>query len=209
MNSRCTPPIELIAADRHKSSEDCCLVRDRTPAPAKAACPISGTLSRKVQSRTLEHLLKPASRGLLRDAQYYFCNEPVCRIVYFSNVNAPTFSMDDLTVKVFIKDQGDDVPVCYCFDWTRSRIQRQIRETRKGFPLGQSKFLLEIAREIKAGNCACEIKNPKGECCLGDINAFVKRLSHVSGKPLKGPIGQDTGALWAAQNPLAEHFLGE
>jgi hypothetical protein len=39
---------------------------------------------------------------------------------------------------------------------------------------------MEIAREIKAGNCACDIKNPKGECCLGDINLFVKEvLAHL------------------------------
>ncbi len=86
----------------------------------------------------------------------------------------PFFSIDDVAVKVFAKDQGDDVPVCYCFDWTRGRIKQPIRETRKGLPPGQSTAAVEIAREIKAGNCACDLKNPKGECCLGDVNAFVK-----------------------------------
>ncbi len=27
---------------------------------------------------------------------------------------------------------------------------------------------------LQAGNCACDIKNPKGECCLGDVNSYVK-----------------------------------
>ena len=180
MNSCCTQPVEVIAADRHKSGEDCCLVTEKTPAPVKAACPISGTLSRKVQHRTLEHVLKPAKRGYIRDVQYYFCNEPVCRIVYFSNEeNVPVFSIDDLTVKVFVKDQGDEVPICYCFDWTRGRIKRQIKETRKGLPPGQSSASLEIAREIKAGNCACDVKNPKGECCLGEVNTFVKETKEM------------------------------
>jgi len=173
MNSCCAQPVEVIAADRHKSGEDCCLVTEKTPAPAKAACPVSGALSRKVQHRTLEHLVKPAKRGAIRNAQYYFCNEPSCRIVYFSNEEAPVFSVDDLTVKVFAKDQGNEVPVCYCFDWTRDRIVRQIEEN------GQSTASWEIAREIKAGNCACDVKNPKGECCLGEVNTFVKETKEM------------------------------
>jgi hypothetical protein len=170
MNSCCAKPVEVIAADRHKNGEECCLVTEKTLTPVKAACPASGTFSRKVQHRTLEHLLKPEKRGAIRDAQYYFCNESTCRVVYFSNEEAPAFSVDDLTVKVFAKDQGNEVPVCYCFDWTRDRIMRQIEET------GRSTASLEIAREIKAGNCACDIKNPKGECCLGEVNVFAKEI---------------------------------
>lgn len=176
MNPCCAQPVEVIAADRHKSGEDCCLVTGKTPAPVKAVCPLSGTLSRKVQHRTLEHVLKPAKRGYIRDAQYYFCNEPGCQIVYFSNEKVPFFSVNDLIVKVFVKDQGDEVPICYCFDWTRSRIKRQIRENRKNLLPGQSSVSSQIAREINAGNCACDIKNPKGECCLGDVNTFVKEI---------------------------------
>ncbi len=34
-----------------------------------------------------------------------------------------------------------------------------------------------IAREIKAGHCACEVKNPSGRCCLGDVRAYEKRAA--------------------------------
>ncbi|MCI0694845.1 (2Fe-2S)-binding protein [candidate division KSB1 bacterium] len=167
MNSCCTQPVEVIAADQHHS-ESCCLVEEKTPAPARAECPLSGTLSRKVQRRTLEHLLKPERAAAIQKVQYYYCTEPACNVVYFSNEDVPFFATDDVSVKVFVKDQGAEVPVCYCFDWTRARIKQQIRET------GKSTAALEIAREIKAGHCACDIKNPKGECCLGDVNMFVK-----------------------------------
>jgi len=174
MNSCCVQPVEVIAADQHKSDENCCLIVEKTLAPTRAECPVSRTLSRKVQRRTLEHLLKPDKLDSLRNVQYYYCKEPTCNVVYFSNENAPFFSTDEAAVKVFVKDQGDDVPVCYCFNWTRARIKQQIRETEK------STAAIEIAREIKAGNCACDIKNPKGECCLGDINLFVKEvLAHM------------------------------
>ncbi|MGH7452461.1 MAG: putative iron-sulfur cluster-binding metallochaperone [bacterium] len=169
MNSCCTQPLEVIAADQHHG-EDCCLVTEKTPAPARVECPISETLSRKVQRRTVEHLLKPEKVGSIREVQYYYCKEPTCNLVYFSNENVSFFSTDDVAVKVFVKDQGDKVPVCYCFNWTRGRIKQQISAT------GQSTAAMEIAREIKAGNCACDIKNPKGECCLGDVNLFVKEM---------------------------------
>jgi Zinc binding domain len=179
MNSCCTQPVEVIATGQHKSGENCCLVTEKTLAPAKAACPVSGTLSRKVQRRTLEHLLKPEKLGLLREVQYYYCKEPTCDVVYFSNENAPFFTTADLPVKVFAKDRGDEVPVCYCFEWTRGRLKQQIRE------IGRSTAAEEIACEIKAGNCACDIKNPQGECCLGDINAVVKEAMSTIARSLK------------------------
>ncbi len=74
MNSCCTQPVEVIAAGQHHG-ESCCLVEEKTPAPARAECPVSGTLSRQVQRRTLEHLLKPEKLGARRDVQYYYCKE--------------------------------------------------------------------------------------------------------------------------------------
>jgi hypothetical protein len=170
MNSCCGQPVEISDADEHKTGDDCCLVTEKKPAPARAECPISKTPSRKVQRRTLEHLLKSEKVGSIQDVQYYCCIEPSCDIVYFSNENVPYFSVGDVKVKVFAKDKGDDVNVCYCFDWTHGRIKEEI------FRTGESSAAFEIAREIKAGNCACDIKNPKGECCLGDVNSVLKTI---------------------------------
>lgn len=171
MNSCCSLPVETIAADRHKSGDACCLVTERTTAPAKSECPISKSSSRKVQRRTLEHLLKAEKAGSIQNVQYYYCTDPSCKVVYFSNENVPYLTVDDVKVKVFAKDKGDDVNVCYCFNWTRGRIQDEFRQT------GNSTASLQIAQKVKAGNCACDIKNPKGECCLGDVNTFARQIS--------------------------------
>lgn len=170
MNSCCTLPIETIAADQHKTNEECCLVTEKTKAPPKAHCPISGTLSRKVQHRTVEHLVKSEKLNAIQNVQYYYCTEPTCDVVYFSNEDAPRFSNNDLRLKVFAKDTADDVNVCYCFEWTRGRIRKEIADT------GKSTASFEIAQKIKAGLCACDIKNPKGECCLGDVNSVIKEV---------------------------------
>jgi hypothetical protein len=166
--------------DKHKLGEDCCLVTERTLAPARAGCPVSHTLSRKVQHRTVEHMLKPGKAASLTSAQYYYCTDPSCDVVYFSNESVPYFTVEDVAVKVLSKDKSDEVNVCYCFDWTRARIKEELVRT------GKSTASLQIAKEVEAGNCACDIKNPKGECCLGDVNSVVKESTLAktfSGKP--------------------------
>lgn len=171
MNTCCSKPAEEISANKHLADGECCLMTDVSQAPAIAPCPVSHTMGRKVQRRTLEGLLKPNARELLKPVQYYYCPDPSCPIVYFSNVDAKTFSVSELTVPVFDKDRSDDTPVCYCFGWTRKKIRDQIVES------GKSTAAMEIAQKVKAGECACDVKNPKGRCCLGDVNALIKELN--------------------------------
>jgi hypothetical protein len=163
-------PVEVIAADLHKVHYECCLATEQTPEAARAKCPDCDTLSRKVQRRTVESLLKPDRKLLLGTVQYYLCPDAQCGVVYFSSNNSQKIRRDDMSVKVFSKDSGDDVPVCYCFGWTRKRIRTEISNT------GKSSAALSIAQEIHAGGCACDLKNPKGECCLGDVHMIVKDL---------------------------------
>lgn len=168
MNSCCTLPVETIACNEHLQNGECCLITDKTEAPPKADCPVSKTSSKKVQLRTVRSLVRADSRWRLENVQYYYCEDASCPVVYFPVDGGAYFTISDLDVKVFGKDRGDNVPVCYCFDWTRERIKTEIRE------LGKSTAAVEIARQVKAGLCACDVKNPKGRCCLGDINAVMK-----------------------------------
>jgi hypothetical protein len=90
MNSCCALPVEVIAADQHESGEECCLVTEKTPARGKTECPISKTSSRKVQRRTLEHLLKAEKVGSIHNVQYSYCTDPDCKVVYVSSEAVPT-----------------------------------------------------------------------------------------------------------------------
>lgn len=36
--------------------------------------------------------------------------------------------------------------------------------------------LAYITDKVKAGECACKIKNPAGRCCLGEVNKTVKEV---------------------------------
>jgi hypothetical protein len=39
-----------------------------------------------------------------------------------------------------------------------------------------STVVADVTTGIKAGQCACEIRNPQGSCCLGNVRKVVKRI---------------------------------
>ncbi len=170
MHECCTVSVEKIMADDHKPDGTCCLVTEETDAPLRAICPRSGTGSIKIQHRTIEHMVKPELVEQIVDSQYYYCANADCEVVYFSQTGTSEFTTEDLRLKVFAKDQGKDVYVCYCFDWTRGRIEEEIRET------GVSTASRDVAEKVRAKLCECDIKNPKGVCCLGDLNSTIREI---------------------------------
>lgn len=60
------------------------------------------------------------------------------------------------------------VHVCYCFSWTRERLSQAIVTDQQ--PTDQ------IKAHVQAGRCGCEVNNPQGACCFGNVNAFVRGL---------------------------------
>ena len=71
-------------------------------------------------------------------------------------------------MRVGVKETADPIPVCYCFGFTRGDIHDEIAET------GGSTIAERISAEVKAGNCACEVKNPSGKCCLGSVTRVTQ-----------------------------------
>jgi len=41
---------------------------------------------------------------------------------------------------------------------------------------GTSTVVDRIAAKVKARECACEVRNPSGQCCLGEVRAETGRL---------------------------------
>lgn len=148
---------------------DCCSVKAaKDSAPAVMACPANGARCKQVAMLTMRSLVRrlPLRVPL---TQYYFCEAPGCDVVYFAlDPRAPVFRCKDLLVRVRAKTRGDSIPVCYCFGFTRKDIEGEIADTRR------STVARQIAAEVKAGNCACDVKNPSGKCCLGDVARAVR-----------------------------------
>lgn len=130
-------------------------------------CPQSGTKGKRVDTATVKCLVS-VSLTEVKDTQYYFCREAQCPIVYFSDDGSHFFSVADLRERVYQKEpESSTVQVCYCFRYTLEDIRRDA-ET-----FSASTIIEVINAGIKAGQCACDWRNPQGDCCLGNVRALL------------------------------------
>ncbi len=142
------------------------------PEAADEFCPACGATGITVEPITLKALLTPDGlrRGVPPSPRY--CANAQCEVVYFDTGAAVVFRETDLIVPVHAKHPDNDaIPVCYCFGYTEKSIRDQIEQT------GASTATGSITAEVKAGRCACEVKNPRGSCCLGDIARVERRVT--------------------------------
>lgn len=157
---------------------DCCSLQSsslKTVIVHTNLCPVNGTKGRAVKLITLKSLLTPAALATLDPkVEYSFCKDETCEVVYFGG--ADRYTVQDLKVKVHQKDNGSDVPACYCFEWTPKRIAEAASRGEA------DQIAPSISGHIKAGRCGCEVNNPQGSCCLGNVNALVKKI--VTAKPV-------------------------
>lgn len=128
---------------------------------------------------TLDALLVPAAR-LKRgtDTSYGFCAVPDCPIVYFSADGARQFTEADVIVPVWQKrpDQPD-VPICYCFGHTRASLRGE------WIANGMITAPPTVAAAVRNGACACEVRNPQGRCCLGNLTTVCDAIRQSAGSP--------------------------
>jgi len=132
-------------------------------------CPICGARSKPVTRVTLEHLLRPERLGELIDASFFFCETPECDVVYYAEGGRRLFDKDDLTVRVGVKERDDPVPVCYCFGHSERDIVEDVQTH------GRSTIYEAIKDNVRAGLCACEVTNPSGRCCLGNVQKAIQK----------------------------------
>ncbi len=127
-----------------------------TDAPRKSVCPQNSRQYLQVEHITLlQHLRNPWQYILHDEEQFYFCDDPDCDVVYF-NLTGKTITQAELRTKVGIKSRDDRALSCYCFGVTH----QQARDP------GIKQFVVE---QTKKKNCACDIRNPSGRCCLKDF----------------------------------------
>jgi len=150
---------------------DCCKSNDLSSETSKlVACPSCNEAGNKVKIITLKSLLKPAALNSLNpNLNHYFCSTPYCEVVYFDS-EQKLYTKSDSKVPVFQKDYSFEVPVCYCFDWTKEKLEQAIKNGLASQPVEQ------IRQNIKANRCGCEVNNPQGSCCLANVTKFLNQL---------------------------------
>ena len=150
---------------------NCCTPQPKQAATATlTACPTSAGKGKRVNLTTLKSLLTPEALATLDPApQYFFCPDAACDTVYFSS--AGTYEQQHIKVPVFQKSDHADVPVCYCFAWTRASLADALAKNQ-----GEA-VPAQIAEHVRAGRCSCDVNNPQGSCCLGNIRQALTKLA--------------------------------
>jgi hypothetical protein len=133
---------------------------------AGVRCPESGSIGKAVDRQTVKALLTEEALQRLTASDYRFCADANCAVVYFG-ADGARFAASDVRVDVWQKLPFGDRQVCYCFGESEATIRAEITTT------GQSTAVSRIREHIAAGRCACEVRNPRGGCCLGDVIAAV------------------------------------
>ncbi len=146
--------------------ESCCAAAGPAEVPDTRRCPDCGGAGRRVGTITLKALLRPAALETLSSGDHRFCAEPSCSVVYFGE--GQVFRQDDVLVPVFQKGPEGRRTVCYCFDLSEDAVRREVEGT------GVSASAERIKSLVRDGRCACEVRNPQGSCCLGNVAALVK-----------------------------------
>ena len=138
--------------------------------PSRASCATCQKPGKSVDLLTLKALLAvPLTE--VRPVEYRFCRTPDCPTVYYSSDGAQRFGEHEVRERVYQKHPTDDeVFVCYCFRHTVGSIKDEFAKTHT------RTVVAAITVAIEAGQCACEMRNPQGSCCLGNVRAVVQRL---------------------------------
>jgi len=155
-------------SDCCSNKSSCSAAVTKPAAGMQANCPRCGHPGHAVGLRTLKHQVKPEHLQVVENGTFNFCPTAICDVVYF-NESGVILTKADVRQRIGLKETEDPVPLCYCFGFTEAMVREEIIAT------GQCTIPQRIAAEVKAGNCACEIRNPQGSCCLGNVVAVVKR----------------------------------
>ena len=141
----------------------------RTPR-ALSNCPECGKNGKPVEGQTVKAMLSVTLREI-KNTEYLFCKTETCSVVYFSTDGSQIFSKSEIRERVFQKEPAvQDVKVCYCFQHTVGVVQNSTADEQK-------MILDNINTGIQADQCACDLRNPQGSCCLGNVRSLIQKSS--------------------------------
>jgi hypothetical protein len=142
----------------------------------ESACPRCGAVGQVVSDETILAILKPGQADPLLAVERRFCRTRSCDVLYYG-ADGRWAEKSLARVRVGVKETEDPVPLCYCFGFSRADVRRQVAER------GDSDIPARITAEVSAGRCSCEVKNPAGTCCLGDVHRAVRDEMEARSRP--------------------------
>ena len=146
----------------------CCAPDSPQQGDVVTDCPSCGSRGTNVELRTLKGLLTSAALPRLQCTSHRFCKSSGCEVVYFDEAGS-TYRIGDIRNVVWQKAPEGARTICYCFGESESALRSDIEQNTNS-------VIERVRGHIEAGRCACDVRNPRGVCCLGDLAAIMKRL---------------------------------
>ncbi len=133
-------------------------------------CPRCNLTGKPIERQTVKALVSISLRVVQEENNYFFCSNESCPVVYFSDDGIQTITVDQIRERIYQKEpDSDDVFLCYCFRYTVGSVKTASAERHL-------EIIEDINTGIKAGQCACDLRNPQGSCCLGNIRTLIRSL---------------------------------
>ena len=148
-----------------QESHNCC-----TPQPkGKVECPSCHQKAKGILGKTFDALVKEETKAKFDCFDgFYYCKTPSCKTVYFRD--ATILTQEAMKVVVGLKEGASPATMCYCFGWSKEKIKAELEAT------GETRALADIKAKMENPGCSCEILNPSGGCCLGDVTKAIKEI---------------------------------
>lgn len=132
-------------------------------------CPICNATGKHVDTQTVKGVLSATLEILKPGNPYYYCKTLDCETVYFHEDGSQVISEEGLRVPVYHKHaNAPSTKICYCFEILIQDLEEDIAAFEGKKSVGR------INAGITAGQCACDIRNPEGVCCLGNVKRHIK-----------------------------------
>ena len=134
----------------------------RSSSSSEVRCPVDGSAGQSVRYITVAAM---TCGPVPRNQDFWLCNGAECEVVYFDSGNA-TITREQVRAMPGFKSGAEPI-ICHCFEHSELDVANEVIET------GESRILTSVTAAVEAGDCACEVKNPTGRCCLRQIKAVV------------------------------------
>ncbi|MCH7763373.1 MAG: hypothetical protein IIB95_06475 [Candidatus Marinimicrobia bacterium] len=147
---------------------DCCSVSHTETKSTEIKCPSCDQKGKQVDLLTIRSITRRDFPHYGELTKGFLCLNPDdATVYYFSNLDF-IVNQDDVVTDIGFKTNSNTKTVCYCFRHTKHDI---IDDYLKH---GKSNIENDVRQKVKDKQCTCEVSNPKGKCCLGDIRTVIK-----------------------------------
>src|SRR5258707_12385869 len=133
---------------------ECCKV-SAPQESSQTPCPRCGEVGRVVADETIRAILKRGAATALLALERRFCKTRTCKVLYYG-ADGRFVEKDAAVVRIGEQETEDPIPLCYCFNFSRADVRREVAKT------GSSSIPARIVAELKPDSDARRCKTPEG-----------------------------------------------